>query len=316
MNHVIIGTRGSSLALWQAEFVARSLEQAFPGLVVELKIIKTTGDKILDVPLANVGGKGLFVKEIEEELLRKEVDVAVHSIKDVPAELVPGLQLTAIPVREDPRDALISRQKEGLLQLPRGARIGTSSLRRKCQLLHLRPDLQLIDLRGNVDTRLTKLKAGMFDAILLAAAGLMRLGYIDQASELLCPKKFIPAVGQGALGIETRIDDLAVNELIAVLHHEPTACCVQAERAFLARVGGGCQVPVAAHAVLKGETILLDALIGYPSGEAVYRDHSQGHKNDVVELGTQLAERLLDQGGKKILEELYSAGGEPAGYFS
>jgi hydroxymethylbilane synthase len=274
---------------------------------VELRIIKTKGDKILDVPLAKVGGKGLFVKEIEEALRRGDVDLAVHSIKDVPTSLLDGLGLTAIPEREDPRDALVSLSGS-LRALSRGARVGTSSLRRRCQLLGMRPDLDVGDLRGNVDTRLAKLDAGQFDAVLLAAAGLRRLGRGDRITELLAPEAMLPAVGQGALGIETRVDDVEVNELAMALHHEPTARRVRAERALLACLGGGCQVPVAAHAVIEGTCLSLAALIGHPSGSPIYRERAEGDLAQPEELGAAVGRRLLAKGAGEILKEVY--GGE------
>jgi hydroxymethylbilane synthase len=308
MTVITIGTRGSALARWQAEHVADRLRTAHGGLQVELRIIKTKGDKILDVPLAKVGGKGLFVKEIEEALTRRDVDLAVHSIKDVPTELVVGLGLAAIPEREDPRDALVSRVGP-LRALPPNARVGTSSLRRRCQLLHLRPDLEILDLRGNVDTRLGKLDAGQFDAVVLAAAGLRRLGRVDRVTELLAPGVMLPAVGQGALGIETRLDDREINELVAVLHHEPTARCVRAERALLGTLGGGCQVPVAAHARIDGQVMTLTALIGHPCGTPLLRERGEGAVDDPEALGAAVGARLLAQGADQVLREVYGASG-------
>lgn len=305
MRAIRIGTRGSALARWQAEHVAARLREASPGLEVELRIIKTTGDRILDVPLAKVGGKGLFVKEIEEALTRREVDLAVHSMKDVPTALVAGLGIAAIPEREDARDALCTTSNLGLAALAAGARVGTSSLRRRCQLLHLRPDLAIHDLRGNVDTRLRKLDAGDYDAIVLAAAGLRRLGHAARASELLPPETMLPAVSQGALGLETRLDDDELNALCAKLHHEPTAIQVRAERALLARLGGGCQVPVAAHARLDGDSLRLDALCGHPSGAPLFRDLLIGAPADPEALGAELAGRLLARGADRVLAEVY-----------
>jgi hydroxymethylbilane synthase len=306
MRAITIGTRGSTLARWQAEHVADRLRGAHAPLRVELRIIKTQGDRILDVPLAKVGGKGLFVKEIEEALIRREVDLAVHSIKDVPTALVVGLGLAAIPEREDPRDALVSRAG-GLRELPPGARVGTSSLRRRCQLLHLRPELEVLDLRGNVDTRLGKLDAGQLDAVILAAAGLRRLGRADRVTELLAPEVMLPAAGQGALGIETRLDDREINELVAALDHEPTARCVRAERALLATLGGGCQVPIAAHARIDGQAIVLEALIGHPSGSPLLRERGEGSLDDPEAVGAAVGARLIARGADRLLRD--AAGG-------
>ena len=304
MRRVRIGTRGSVLALWQAEHVAKRLREVRVGVEVELKIIRTKGDRIQDVPLAKVGGKGLFVKEIEQELLRGEIDLAVHSIKDLPTDLVQGLTLAAITLREDARDALVSRR--GLLsELPAGAVVGTSSLRRQCQLLALRPDLELRDLRGNVDTRLRKLDEGLYDAVLLAAAGLKRLGRGDRVTELLDPQRMIPAVGQGALGIETRVGE---EGLVAALHHDPTARRVRVERALLRELGGGCQVPVAAHALVEGDRLSVQALVGHPGGSPIYRSSGAGALDRPEELGRRVAADLLAQGGGPILEEVYGPG--------
>ena len=305
MQRLTIGTRGSALALWQAEHVAERLRTASPILEVELKVIKTRGDKILDVPLAKVGGKGLFVKEIEQAMLRHEIHLAVHSIKDVPALLSPGLILAAIPEREDPRDALVSRAGE-LDDLPAGAVVGTSSLRRACQLLHRRPDLKLRNLRGNVDTRLGKLDEGQYDAVVLAAAGLNRLGLAGRITERLSPQVMLPAVGQGALGLETRENDNELKSLVVdCLNDPPTATCVGAERAFLARLGGGCQVPVAAHArLVNQEELQLEGLIGHPSGQPHFRHQMVGQKSTPEDLGRRLAEHLLAIGGDKVLQEV------------
>lgn len=305
MRNLVIATRGSALALWQAEHIAARLRDLRPGCSVRLRVIKTRGDKILDVPLARVGGKGLFVKEIEEALLRGEADLAVHSIKDVPTDLPEGLVLSAIPPREDPRDALVSRGGQGLRELPEGARVGTSSLRRRCQLLHRRPDLRVSDLRGNVDTRLARLENGAFDAVLLAAAGLRRLGHEGRISELLAPDLMLPAVGQGALGVESRRDDAELDDLLAGLHHPATALCVKAERALLAGLGGGCQVPVAAHGRLEGGHLILEGLIGHPSGSPLYRERGEGRPEAGEELGADLAARLLARGADRILREVY-----------
>ncbi|MBK8481402.1 MAG: hydroxymethylbilane synthase [Proteobacteria bacterium] len=306
MNAVVIGTRGSALALWQARHIADRLRALRPGLEVRLQVIKTQGDKLLDVPLAQVGGKGLFVKELEDALLRREVDLAVHSIKDVPATLPAGLELTAIPTREDPRDAIVSRHG-GLAALPEGARVGTASLRRRCQLLAARPDLTIALLRGNVDTRLRRLDEGAFDAIVLAAAGLKRLGFGARIAECLDPP-WLPAIGQGALGIETRCDDAATVALLRPLHDEATACCVRAERALLARLGGGCQVPIGGHATRVGaHELRLAALVGHPTGQPIFRAERSGPVAAGEALGEALAEDLLAAGAAAVLAEVYAS---------
>jgi hydroxymethylbilane synthase len=300
-----IGTRASKLALWQAEWVMSELKKKDPGLEVELERIKTTGDKIIDVPLAQVGGKGLFVKEIEEALLTRRVQLAVHSMKDVPTELPSGLHLKAISRREDPRDALISRDGTRLLDLPKGARIGTSSLRRKAQLLDVRPDFELMDLRGNLDTRIRKLEEGQYDCIILAVAGIKRLGWEDKITEYLEPELMLPAIGQGALGIETRVDDDYTNSLVGFFDHPETSICVRAERAFLKRLEGGCQVPIAAHGTVDKEALNLTGLVASTDGKSVIKDSIEGRSDRAEELGTVLAERLLKMGAWEILKELY-----------
>jgi hydroxymethylbilane synthase len=308
VTRIVIGTRGSALALWQAGHIRDRLQEFEPGLVVELRTIKTQGDKILDTPLAKVGGKGLFVKEIEEALARREVDLAVHSIKDVPAQLPEGLVIGAIPKREDARDVLVTKAGGGLDTLPQGARVGTSSLRRMCQLRARRPDLRIEMLRGNVDTRLRKLDQGQYDAIALAAAGLLRLGHAARISEYLAPEISLPAIGQGALGLEVRAGDDVVGPRIERLDHEPTARAVAAERGFLARLGAGCQTPVAAHAEFDAGTIVLEGLIGRPDGTEILRDRIGGAAWDAEGLGRTLGERLLARGGEKILEECEAEG--------
>ncbi len=300
-----IGTRGSKLALWQAEWVKSELEKKNPGLEVELERIKTTGDKITDVPLAMVGGKGLFVKEIEEALLDGRVQLAVHSMKDVPTVLPEGLHLRAITEREDPRDAVISREGKKLLELPKGAKIGTSSLRRKAQILNMRPDFEIIQLRGNLDTRLRKLDEGQFDAIILAGAGVKRLGWEDRITELLPVDMSLPAIGQGALGIETRVDDDVVNDLVAFFDHPATSFAVRAERAFLKRLEGGCQVPIAAYGEFKDDTVRLTGLVADLEGEKLIKDTIEGPAGEAGRLGTELAEKLLRMGAWEILKELY-----------
>jgi hydroxymethylbilane synthase len=276
-----------------------------PDLSVVLQRIQTSGDKIQDVPLAKVGGKGLFVKEIEEALLRKDVDLAVHSMKDMPAVLPDGLKIVCIPEREDPRDALLTRDGKTLDTLPMGARVGTSSLRRQSQLLHARPDLQIEMLRGNVDTRLRKLQENHFDAIVLAASGLKRLGWESHISECLSVDVSLPAIGQGALGIEGRADDGFVQDMLARLEHQMTRITVTAERALLKRLEGGCQVPIAGHAVLAGECLTLDGLVASLDGKRYVRYSLSGSMSEAESLGTKVAEELLARGAQPILQEVY-----------
>ncbi|MBM4257261.1 MAG: hydroxymethylbilane synthase [Deltaproteobacteria bacterium] len=299
-----IGTRGSALALWQAEWVKSRLEHLWSDLQIELVPIKTSGDRIQDVSLSTIGGKGLFVKEIEDALLSKTVDVAVHSIKDLPGDLPPGLTLSAIPEREDPRDVLISRNGETLTQLPNGTRVGTSSLRRQALLLHLHPGLQIELLRGNVDSRLRKQHEGVVDATILAAAGLKRLGLMPPNSQILDEYEFLPAIGQGALGIETRADDVEVVARVRPLHHETTAVAVIAERAFLRRMGGSCRTPLAAKGKAESGMVHLTALIASPDGTKVIRGEQNGAKDTAEDVGSLLAERLLAQGGEEIMRGL------------
>jgi len=303
-KEIRIGTRGSALALWQANWVKSELEKRYPKTTVSLTKIKTTGDKILDVPLAKVGGKGLFTKEIEEALLRKDVDIAVHSMKDVPTDFPAGLHLACITEREDVRDALISNGAK-LKELKEGALIGTSSLRRQTQLCHYRPDLRMEMLRGNVETRIRKQKEGEYDAVILAAAGVKRLGLADNVTEYISEEISIPAIGQGALGIECSIEDKAINELISFFNHYETSVAVRAERALLKRLEGGCQVPIAGHAVVKDGKITLKGLVGSVDGKRIVKDSIEGDAKDYDRLGTEIAERLLSQGAKEILEEVY-----------
>jgi hydroxymethylbilane synthase len=299
-DRLVIATRGSALALWQAEHVRARLG-AVSGLPVELLTLKTQGDIILDVPLSEVGGKALFVKEIEQALLERKADVAVHSMKDVPAELAPGLMLAAISTRETPWDALVSRAGT-LAELPAGARVGTSSLRRQCQLLARRPDLQIGMLRGNVPTRIRKLDEGAFDAVVLAAAGLIRLGHGDRITELLPPEVSLPAVAQGVLGIETRADDDEVAGWCRqAMHDEREAHRIAAERAFLARMGGSCQTPLAAHATLDGDRLALDALCGTPDGTTILRTRAEGGLAEAAALGVRAADELLARGADAIV---------------
>ena len=302
---LILGTRGSKLAVHQSQWVQARLQELAPGLTISLQRIQTSGDKILDVPLAKIGGKGLFVKEIEDALLSKEIDLAVHSMKDVPTALPEGLDILCVPPREDPRDALITRDGCRLDQLKPGARIGTSSLRRQAQLLHYRPDFTIEMLRGNLDTRLRKLREGQFDAIVLAAAGLRRLAWDAEITEYLPVYLSLPAIAQGALGIEARSDDTFVRELLSRFEHRPTRITVTAERALLHRLEGGCQVPIAAHAELDGDRLTVDGLVASVDGRRVIRHQIQGPASEAQALGTKLAERLLADGGDVILKEIY-----------
>ncbi len=352
---LVIGTRGSQLAVWQAEHVATRLRDRWPGLTLRLERIRTTGDKILDVPLAQVGGKALFVKEIEEALLAGRVDLAVHSMKDVPTELPPGLSIVAMPEREDPADVLISRTGARLAAFPRGARVGTSSLRRQAQLLHHRPDLTIVPLRGNLDTRIRKLESEGLDAVILAAAGVRRLGLGHLVTETLPPELLLPAVGQGALGIEVRerrdesrepraesgepratshepraesrewraasrepraasraegwgSGEADVERVVMVLDHRETHLAVRAERAMLRRLGGGCQVPIAAWATVEGDAILLRGLIAGIDGGALVRGEARGTTADPDGLGAAMAEDLLARGGRAILDRIAEGG--------
>jgi hydroxymethylbilane synthase len=309
---LVIGTRGSPLAIWQAEHVAARLGETGPGLSVRLERIRTTGDRILDVPLAQVGGKALFVKEIEEALLAGRVDLAVHSMKDVPTELPAGLAIAAIPRREDPADVLISREGRRLADLPRGARVGTSSLRRQSQLLQHRPDLVVVGLRGNLDTRIRKLGSEGLDAIVLAAAGVKRLGLDRLVTEVLPPDIVLPAVGQGALGIEIRVPEggresgeagePTVAEIVGALDDQESHRAVRAERAMLRGLGGGCQVPIAALASVDGGALLLRGLVASPDGTTVIRGEACGTMADPDAVGHALAADLLERGGRVILQ--------------
>ena len=301
---IIIGTRGSKLALWQADYVEQRLREEYPGLQVTQKRISTKGDRILDVPLAKIGGKGLFTKELEEEMLSGSIDLAVHSLKDMPAKVPDGLMIAAVTKRLDPGDALVSNRFSSFSELPQGARVGTSSLRRRAQLLCVRPDLTMIDLRGNVNTRLRKLDEGEYDAIVLAVAGLKRLGFADRIREVLPQTRVLPAVGQGALAIETRADDKETRDMLAFLRDDETICCAEAERSFLARVEGGCQVPVGVYATAEGDDLKVEAVIASLDGRRSYRGTVNGAKADAAKLGKGLAEKLLNEGGAKILQEL------------
>lgn len=301
-----IGTRGSQLALTQSRWVQAALQRQYPDLTVELVTIRTTGDRFLDVPLSTIGGKGVFVKEIEDALTAGRIDCAVHSMKDVPTELAPGLVIAAIPAREAAHDVLISRANVPLAQLPGGARVGTSSLRRMALVRAQRRDVEVLALRGNVDTRLRKLDAGELDAVVLAAAGLHRLGIARPEAEALDPHDFIPAIGQGALAIESRDD--ATRTLLAVLDDAETRIAVRAERAFLARVGGSCRTPLAAHATVEVDHLDLHALIANPDGTQVVRGRRGGATDHATALGHDLADELLGRGGRHILNALDEAG--------
>ncbi|MBI4765518.1 MAG: hydroxymethylbilane synthase [Deltaproteobacteria bacterium] len=299
-----IGTRGSPLALRQSTWVKETLVGYYPRLEIEMVAIKTTGDKILDVPLANIGGKGIFVKEIEEALLGGRFDLAVHSLKDLPGELPEGLTIGAVPIREDARDVLISRNGLLLKEIPGQSKIGTSSLRRQAQLLRYRPDLEMIPLRGNLESRIKKIESEGLAGIILAAAGLNRMGYQDKISQHLDLDICLPAVGQGALALEIRAGDPGIQDLIRVIHHDPTALCTRVERAFLNRLQGGCQVPVAGHARVEEGRIIFQGLIADRKGRTVIQDQIEGTLSDPASLGIRLAERLLDRGGREILEDI------------
>ncbi len=300
-----IATRKSPLALWQAEHIRARLQELHPGLTVELVTFVTQGDKILDTPLAKIGGKGLFVKELEAALLDGRADLAVHSMKDVPMHLPTGLSLPVICEREDPCDAFVSNRFEGFEQLPKGATVGTSSLRRKTQILKARPDLNILDLRGNVGTRLSKLDAGEYDAIILASAGLKRLGLSERIKHTLSPELSLPAVGQGALGLECRTDDQAIIDLISPLQHEQTSICVRAERAFNSHLEGGCQVPIAAYATLENGQLQLEGRVGSVDGLILLSSQVSGQPEHAEQLGIELAENLLSQGAGELLKALY-----------
>ena len=303
---VIIGTRGSRLALWQAEWLRSALRQRFPGIAVELSVIKTQGDKILDVPLAKVGGKGLFVKEIEEALREGRVDVAVHSMKDMPAEIPTGLVIGAVPEREIPTDVLISRNALTLMQIPAGGVIGTSSLRRAAQLRHVRPDLEVFPLRGNVETRIRKLEGDQLAAVVLAAAGVKRLGLEQRITEHLAPERMLPAVGQGALCLEIREEDPRIGPMVSTLDHPATRTAVSGERAFLMRLEGGCQVPIAGYGRIEGSHFTLTGLVAAVDGRDVIKHSLSGPAAFAERIGVELAEILLSRGADIILKKLTS----------
>lgn len=300
-----IATRKSPLAVWQAENIKDRLQKLHPGLEVELVKMRTQGDIILDTPLAKVGGKGLFVKELEQGIFAGDADIAVHSMKDVPVEFPEGLHLPVICKREDPTDAFVSNHYASLDELPHGARVGTSSLRRECQLRYHRPDLTVLPLRGNVNTRLAKLDSDQFDAIILASAGLKRLGFGERIRSALTPEQSLPAIGQGALGIETRVDDDELNALIAPLRCEETSIVLTAERAMNKRLAGGCQVPIAGYALLEGDQVWMRGLVGKPDGSEMLFTEGKAKITEVEALGVGLAEDLLSRGADKILAEVF-----------
>ena len=301
-----IATRKSPLAMWQAEHVKAALEAVHPGIDVELIGMTTKGDRILDTPLAKIGGKGLFIKELEVGMLEGTADIAVHSMKDVPVEFPEGLELAVVMEREDPRDAFVSNNFDSIDDLPQGATVGTASLRRQCQLQARRPDLKITPLRGNVNTRLSKLDNGDYDAIILAAAGLIRLGFSERIRAFIGPDESLPAIGQGAIGIECRLDDERVKSLIAPLHHDETSTRLAAERAMNERLNGGCQVPIAGHATLDGDSLTIHGLVGEPDGSTIVRASRSGPAADAASLGTAVAEELLSGGADAILKRLYA----------
>jgi len=301
---IVIGSRGSQLALWQANWVKSQLERLHSNVEINIRVIATSGDKIQDVPLAKIGGKGLFVKEIEEALLVKEIDLAVHSMKDVPMELPAELVVSVITKRESPLDALISKNGETLANLPRGATIGTSSLRRSSQLLKYRADFDIRPLRGNVDTRLRKVKEGNYDAIILASAGLSRLGWANHITEEISGEVLLPAMGQGALGIETRLDDAKTYDLVSTLNHEQTNYAVTGERSLVGRLDGGCQVPIGAYAKIVDNLITLKGLVASLDGEIIYRSENVGPVDDAFNIGQELGSKLLKMGANEILKKL------------
>jgi len=304
LREIVIGTRSSNLALWQANFVKEEIEKKYTDIKVLLKMMKTKGDKILDAPLSKIGGKGLFTKELEETIINKEVDIAVHSLKDMPTELPKGLEIAAITKRQDPGDAFVSDKYESFDKLPKGAKIGTSSLRRRAQLLNKREDLNIFDLRGNVETRLRKMCEEDFDAVILAVAGLKRLGFKDKIREILSRDIMLSAVGQGALAIEARESDDEIKEIIAFLNDADTRIATSAERAFLERVEGGCQVPVGVYGEIFGDTLKLAGVIASLDGKRLHRKEIETNVENAEIAGKSLAEDLLNMGGQEILEEI------------
>ncbi len=301
----MIGTRGSKLALWQTEFVRKKLAEIFPEVEFEVKIIKTKGDKILDSPLSKIGDKGIFTREIEIELLNKEIDLAVHSLKDLPTKLPDGLTIGAVTEREDVRDVLISKDSLSLDKLPQNAIIATGSLRRRAQLLHFRPDFKFVDLRGNIDTRFRKFDESNWDGMVLAFAGVNRMNYIDRISQLIPTDIILPAVGQGAIAVEVREDDLEILNMVEKINHKETELATKVERALLKHLEGGCQIPIGAFAFVSNGKIKLSAMISNLDGTFMVRDSIEGDiDGDVEKIGFELAERLLEQGGNKILDEI------------
>ena len=302
-----IGTRGSALALWQANWVKNQLQKIFPDLLIDTEIIKTTGDKILDSPLSKIGDKGLFTKELESALLENQIDLAVHSLKDVPTKLPDGLVIAAVAEREDSRDvfiASVNNDYQKLDNIPVGSEVATGSLRRKCQLLNWRPDLKIIEIRGNLNTRFAKLDESEWAGMILARAGVIRLGWENRITQVLPLDKILPAVGQGALGIETRTSDQSTIEIVSRLNHKETEISVNGERALLRRLEGGCQIPIGAYGRIHNKTFYLDAIIGSLDGKRIVRDFIQGKAEDSERLGIELAELLLSNGGKEILAEI------------
>jgi hydroxymethylbilane synthase len=306
-DRLLLGTRGSPLAVYQAEWVKQRLIEIHRGIEIGLIKISTRGDRVLDSSLAKIGGKGLFVKEIEEALISHKIDLAVHSVKDMTSELPPGLILTAICEREDPRDALVCRRAESVMDLPEQARIGTSSLRRKSQILHRWPKSQIVELRGNVGTRLKKLENEKLDAVIMAAAAMIRMGWTERVTHYFSPRELLPAAGQGAMGIETRAGDRETRELLDPLDHDESRIAVMAERAFLALLEGGCQVPMAAYAQVDRGIINIEGLIASLDGKEIIRDKMSGPVHEPEKLGRNLAKALLEQGGDKILREVLAS---------
>ena len=303
---LVIGTRGSKLAVWQSEYVKAKVEEV-TGLPVELKIIKTTGDKILDVPLAKVGGKGLFTKELEVELMAGTVDLCVHSMKDVPTELPESLYIAAMPERVDPRDAIVSGAGYDLDTLPQGAKLGTSSLRRRSQVKALRPDLEIVDVRGNLDTRMRKAEDGELDAVILASAGITRMGWADRITHYIDPEQMVSAVGQGAIGIEIREDDEFMRHVMEAIGHPETMECVTAERVVMNKLEGGCQVPIGAYARIEGDRMVMDGFVGSVGGETIIRTQLDGPADQPLQLGERMVAKLREMGADEVLAQVREA---------